>query len=321
MEYETYYDIVPSADETTAYGKRMGGDISEREWDVVRKTCRRYGVNFVMVADYAETYDRSDEFEIVFFTEYVDYITNPPEPVPDENCTVPEEKDRVDELADCIHEIDCRTSLRFETKTEDWGSGKVIRYYNRIKWVSYEDLLGIVGEESGRERAVVRSEYGNCPFGSDCDNYVMARCKNVKASLDDKRYLASRFDKIYADVVRMTQSGSSGIICRMAKPDLRLLSRFAPLGGIAFCRMMYFICGPGSGTGDFYIYVFQYFTGAVITLLVDKSGRGHCKDGIYAVMMLNLRLEGELVMYSPNEVKKSVEERIGMYLVDRQINE
>lgn len=312
MEFKIDYDIVPSADKTTSYGQRMRGDIPEREWDVVRKTCRRHGVNFVMVADYANTYDRSDKFEIVFFTELADFSA-------DVLGTVPDGRDGVDELADCIHEIDCRTSLRFETKTEDWGGGNVMLYYERLGWVSYDELLGIVGGGPGRR--VVRSEYGNCPFSSECDNYVMARCRNVNASVVDMRYLASRFDETYANVVRMTQSGSSGIICRMAKPDMHLLSRFAPLGGIAFCRRIDFICGPGAGTWDFCIYVFQYSSGTVFNLLVDKSGRGHCKKGLHAVQMLNLRLEGELAMYSADEVKKNVEERIGMYAVNRQINE
>lgn len=312
MEFKIDYDIVPSADETTSYGQRMRGDISEREWEVVRKTCRRHGVNFVMVADYANTYDRDDEFEIIFFTELADNSADVPG-------TVPDGKDGVDMLGDCIHEIDFRTSLRFETKTEDWGGGNVMLYYERIGWVPYDELLEIVG--GGHGRTVVRSEYGNCPFGSDCDNYVMARCKNVKASFDDKRYLASRFDKIYADVVRMTQSGSSGIICRLSKPDMHLLSRFAPLGGIAFGMRMDFKCGPGSDSGDFCIYVFQYFSGIMFTLLVDDSGLGHCKDGIYAALMLKLRLDGELFMYSPDEVKKNVEERIRMYAERQKINE
>lgn len=305
MEYEVYYDIVPSADETTAYSQRLSGDISEREWDVVRKTCRRHGVNFVMVADFPGLYDRGEEFEIIFFTEYADYSA-------DEH---PVGKDMADELADCINEIDCRTSLRFETKTEDWGGGNVNRYYNKIKWVSYEELLVIVSERPGL-RSVVRREYGNCPFNSDCDNYVMVRCKNAKRSLEDKRYLASRFDKIYADVVRLTYSGSSGMVCRLAKPDMHLLSRFAPLGGIAFCMRMDFICGPG----DFCMYVFQYLSGIMFTLLVDGSGRGHCKDGMYAILMLNLHLDGELLMYSPDEVKKGVDERIAMYEERLQTN-
>lgn len=312
MEYEVYYDIVPSADETTAYGQRMGSDISEREWDVVRKTCRRHGVIFVMVADYAETYDRSDEFEIVFFAEYEDYST-------DAHGTVPDGKDRADELADCINEIDCRTSLRFETKTEDWGGGNVIRYYNKIKWVSYDELLGIVGEESGRK--VVRREYRNCPFNGDCDNYVMVRCKNVKASLDDRSDNVEKFEKRYAEVVRMTQSGSSGMLCRLAKPDAEELFRYAPLGGITFCRKICFMHVSGSKDMNFCIYVFQYLSGIGFTLLVDVSGRGHCKDGMYAVLMLNLRLRCELLMYSPEEVKKGVEERIAMYEERLQINE
>lgn len=238
--------------------------VSSREADIVRKTCRKHGVHFLMCKefdtadDFGGDVDRRFHFHFMFF-------------VGADGIVDKDSDERYVRLMDCIHELDLRTGLMFDRETrnrESYMDPSFMRGDN-LQLFMHEPVIfsGFGGDD-----ACMESFDGLCRSGKyfmfvGCDQMKPAerRTEPVDAGI------GSDIAEMYGRLVAVARNGHA--LCRFRRCPIEWLRTHVPMDGISGAGMFEF--AHCRNVPDFSLAVVRYRDGARLAVLVRADGTVH----------------------------------------------
>ena len=279
------FDFIPSKRFNSTTMKE--NSISDIEMERIGKICCKYGVSFFMNNTFSvrqRTNSNSDWMRIVFFAEEDNYYTYDGfRDFSNDYAT-----DRYDTLMDCMHELDSRTCLWFNSLDN-------CNIYDEAMKFGYEDIVDAM-------YGPVLVKKLNCNFDEEHEYYTTV-CRYVKLKEVRKEGTCNLVDiisGIYKNCIKHIMENKLDTGCRMGKASARQLGRYMPLEGLVTCCKLDFKCGKHPEAKDFCMYLLQYSDGSIYYLLIDSDGKSHRKKHSdyldQALYMLTMYLLGELGM-------------------------
>lgn len=236
--------------------------VSSRDAAIVRKTCRKHGVHFLMCKEFdiAEhgAGDADSRFHFVFFVSADGLVDK-------------DRDERYVRLMDCIHELDLRTGLMFDRETRNRES------YMDPSLMRGTNLWSLVHEP------VIFSEFD----GDDADKESFAElCRNEKVFMavecDQMKPVEQGTEPVNAgigsDIAELygrlvTVARNCQAVCRIRRCTIEWLRMHVPLDGIGGACMFEFThC---INVLDFSLAVVRYGDGLVLAVLVRADGTVH----------------------------------------------
>jgi len=229
--------------------------VSSRDAGIVRKTCRKHGVHFLMCKEFdtAEhgTGDADSRFHFLFF-------------VSADGVMDKDSDERYIRLMDCIHELDLRTGLMFGRDTRNRES------YMDPSFMSGDNLQLFMHEPvifsgSGGDDALCRS--GKDVMVVKCDQ--MKPVERVTEPVDSG--IGSDIAELYGRLVTVARNCHA--VCRIRRCTIEWLRMHVPLDGIGgACKFEFTHC---RNVPDFSMAVVRYGDGVGLAVLVRASGTVH----------------------------------------------
>lgn len=267
------YDIIASKWRIGSGRPIFRNSVSTREADIVRKTCRKHGVHFLMCKEFDTdehgTGDADSRFHFIFFVS-ADGLVNK------------DRDERYVRLMDCIHELDLRTGLMFDRETrnrESYMDPSLMRGTNLLSLV-HEPVIfsGFDGNDADKESFVELCRNEKVFMAVECD-----QMKPVERGTDlVNAGIGSDIAELYGRLVRTARNCQA--VCRIRRCTLEWLRKHVPLNGIGGACMFEFThC---RNVSDFSLVVVRYGDGVGLAVLVRDDGTVHIEPcGTYPDMV------------------------------------
>lgn len=249
------YDIIASKWRIGSGRPIFRNSISTREADIVRKTCRKHGVHFLMCKQFGKDehapFDIDSRFHFLFF-------------VSADGVMDKDSDERYIRLMDCIHELDLRTGLMFVRDTRNRES------YMDPSFMSGDNLQlfrhePVIFSGSGGDDALCRS--GKDVMVVKCDQ--MKPVERVTEPVNAG--IGSDISELYGRLVTVARNCQA--VCRIRRCTTEWLRTHVPLDGIGGACMFEFThC---RNVPDFSLAVVRYGDGIGLAVLERASGTVH----------------------------------------------
>lgn len=236
--------------------------VSSREADIVRKTCRKHGVHFLMCKEFdtAEGFGRhvDGRFHFMFFVS-ADGIVDK------------DRDERYVRLMDCIHELDLRTGLMFarDTRYRESYMDPSFMWGDNLQLFMHEPVIfsGFGGDDTCRESFDRLCRSGNYFMFVGCN-----QMKPVEHGTDPVNGgIGSDITEMYGRLVAVGRNCQA--VCRIRRCPIEWLRTHVPMDGISGACMFEFThC---KSVPDFSLAVVRYGDGAGLAVLVRADGTVH----------------------------------------------
>lgn len=236
--------------------------VSSRDAAIVRKTCRKHGVHFLMCKEFdiAEhgAGDADSRFHFVFFVSADGLVDK-------------DRDERYVRLMDCIHELDLRTGLMFDRETrnrESYMDPSLMRGTNLWSLV-HEPVIfsGFDGDDADKESFSELCRNEKVFMTVECDQMKPVEHGTEPVNAGIRSDIAELYGRLVA-VARNCQA-----VCRIRRCTLEWLRMHVPLDGIGgACKFEFTHC---RNVPDFSLAVVRYADGPGLAVLVRADGTVH----------------------------------------------
>ena len=236
--------------------------VSSRDAAIVRKTCRKHGVHFLMCKEFDSSEhgagDVDSRFHFIFF-------------VSSDGLVDKDRDERYVRLMDCIHELDLRAGLMFDRETrnrESYMDPSLMRGTNLWSLV-HEPVIfsGFDGDDADKESFAELCRNEKVFMAVVCDQMkpVERGTEPVNAGI------GSDIAELYGRLVAVARNCQA--VCRIRRCTIAWLRMHVPLDGIGGACMFEFThC---RNVPDFSLEVVRYADGAGLAVLVRADGTVH----------------------------------------------